>query len=97
MPTSWFNYQTLLFVPVGWLFLRLPFERSALAPWTVLAISSLPLLTMDGNLVTPDTEAWVAASRALASVGVWISVLLWARLDPAWGEHAAHPVTSSGL
>ena len=81
LPTSWFDYQSLLFVPAAWLFLTLPYERRFLPTWIVFGVSLLPLLFFDANSVPKGelTPVWVSSGRALASVGIWASVVLNAR------------------
>ena len=93
-PTSWFDYQTLLFVPAAWLFLRLPFEREYRAAWTVLLASLLPLVLLDANAVPRGEEAplWLTLSRMLGAFGLWAAyvVVAWISRRSTAGSGERH-------
>ncbi|MEZ4647948.1 MAG: glycosyltransferase family 87 protein [Candidatus Eisenbacteria bacterium] len=100
-PTSWFDYQTLLFVPAAWLFLRLPFERDYRAAWTVLLLSILPLVLLDANAVPAGEGApgWLAGGRMLGAFGLWVAFVIVAQVSgrlhpPSVEVNAAEAISS---
>ncbi len=78
MPTSWLDYQCLLFLPVGWLFLHLPLERRHGIPWIVLFLFSLSafLFDTDNPSYAAGTPAAISLVRTLVPLGVWAATML---------------------
>lgn len=85
VPTSWLDYQTLLFAPAAWLFLCMPVERDHLGAWILFVASTVPCLTMDTSRAEGafGTPAWISAVRALAPIGIWGAIILAARVEAA--------------
>ncbi|MCA9758924.1 MAG: DUF2029 domain-containing protein [Candidatus Eisenbacteria bacterium] len=93
-PTSWLDYQTLLFVPAAYLYLRLPFERGYRVAWVVLLVSLLPLVLLD-SLAVPqgeETPLWLALSRMLGAFGLWAAyvVVAWISRKSTAGSGERH-------
>lgn len=81
LPTSWLDYQALLYVPAAWLFLRLPWERRHLGAWIALASAVLPFLLLDAGSPAFRTEIplWLVSIRAIAPLALWGTLMMAAR------------------